>query len=174
MSRPMNRRPYVYVASSWRNTHYADVVAALRGIGAAWPALPGPDYGVHDFRDPAGYFQWSDVDPDWESWDVPAFRARLRHPAAGVGFDRDMGGLNRATACLLVGPCGRSAHLELGYAIGRGIATAAYLPERQEPELMYRAVDHILATVGEVLEWATDVLRAGVPVLDGNAERIVP
>jgi hypothetical protein len=151
--------PYIYVASSWRNAHYPRVVKMLRAVGAGNPDLDEPDFGVHDFRDPAGHFQWEQIDPAWETWDTPAYIRSLAHPAADVGYGRDKGGLDRATACLLVGPCGRSAHLELGYAIGRGIPTAICLPQRQEPELMYRMAGSILASAVEVMAWAGTVLN---------------
>lgn len=150
----MSRPPYLYVASSWRNRHYPTVVAMLRGVSAAADIEPdNGTWAVHDFRDEAGYFSWRQIDPDWEAWDRHAYVAKVRHPLADVGFNRDMGGLNRATACLLVGPCGRSAHLELGYAAGNGLATAIYLPEDQEPELMYRMADDILTEPTDVMDW---------------------
>jgi hypothetical protein len=144
---------YIYVASSWRNRYYPGVVAMLRAAGAQSGA-EGPHYGVHDFRDPAGHFSWSDIDPDWKGWDPATFRDQLHHPSSDVGWERDKGGLDKATACLLVGPCGRSAHLELGYAVGRGLDTAIYLPEPQEPELMYRFASTILVDPTEVIKWA--------------------
>ena len=47
-------------------------------------------------------------------------------------------------------PCGRSAHLELGHAVGRGKKTAVLLTDG-EPELMYRMVDHLVVSVDELL-----------------------
>ncbi len=44
-------------ASSWRNTYYPEVVAALRDAG----------HEVYDFRNPPSGdpgFHWTDVDPD--------------------------------------------------------------------------------------------------------------
>jgi hypothetical protein len=35
--------------------------------------------------------------------------------------------------------------------------TAIYLPEQQEPELMYRFVDTILVDSTGVIKWATEV-----------------
>lgn len=155
-------RPYLYVASSWRNTHYPQVVRLLRGFGAN-AGLPGPHYGVHDFRDPAeGGFSWRDVEPGWEDWSRDRYRALLTgHPLADRGFERDMAALRRATAVLLVGPCGRSAHLELGWAAGAGKATAIYLPEDQEPELMYLLAGCILTKPSELVEWASQTFNLG-------------
>lgn len=149
--------PYLYVASSWRNQHYPLVVQMLRGAAAAAGVTESPEWGVYDFRAAGGSgFAWSECDPDWEDWDPAVFRANLTHPAAERGWQHDKGALDRATACVLVGPCGRSAHLELGYAAGRGLPCAIYLPERQEPELMYRFAD-LLVAAAELANWAMDV-----------------
>lgn len=157
--------PYLYVASSWRNQHYPLVVKALRCVGAAAGLDPADEghYGVHDFRDAAGYFTWRDIDPDWENWDRHSYAVKVRHPLADVGFDRDMVGLRRATHCLIVGPSGRSAHLELGWACGAGKPTAVYLPEDQEPELMYRMADVIATTLDQVVLWWASELGCPVP-----------
>jgi len=105
----------VYVASSWRSERQPTVVTALRRAG----------FEVYDFRNPAHDqegFAWSEVDPAWKTWSPKRFRERLAHPAATRGFKRDMDALRRADATVLVLPCGRSAHLELGYAVGTGQA----------------------------------------------------
>lgn len=155
----LNHRPYIYVASSWRNQHYPQVLKMLRGAGAQYEHLTEPRFGVHDFRDEAGSFSWRDVDGDCENWDRDRYRKLLTtHPLAFEGFERDMAGLRQATAALLVGPCGRSAHLELGYAVGAGLGTAIYLPEDQEPELMYLMAGTILTDPIELMDWAAEVL----------------
>lgn len=154
-------RPYIYVASSWRNTHYPLVIKTLRGIGAT-AMLPEPHFGVHDFRSSDGAFSWRDVDTDWENWDRCRYRDIVtNHPIADLGFERDMAGLRRATAVLLVGPSGRSAHLELGYAAGLGKPTAVYLPEDQEPELMYLMAGAIFTDITEVVNWGFAQLDSG-------------
>lgn len=51
----------IYVASSWRNKIQPLVVLALREAG----------HEVYDFRNPAPGntgFQWSEIDPAWQSW----------------------------------------------------------------------------------------------------------
>jgi hypothetical protein len=54
-----------------------------------------------------------------------------------------MSALDWCDTCVLVLPCGRSAHLELGYAIGQAKTTAIlHHPEQHmEPELMSKMVD---------------------------------
>lgn len=44
--------------------------------------------------------------------------------------------------CVLVLPCGRSAHTEAGWFAGRGLKTIVYMPEKQEPELDRKAVEN--------------------------------
>ena len=120
----------IYVASSWRNTRQPDVVAALRRIG----------HDVYDFRNPGDGdrgFHWSEIDEHWQTWDAGAFINGLDHPLAIAGFAKDMHALGAADGVVLVMPCGRSAHLEFGSAVGQGKHCAILLSDG-EPELMYR------------------------------------
>ena len=137
----------VYVASSFRNARCAEVVAALRGAG----------HLTYDFRDPLGdgkTFSWQEVDPGWQAWDVGEYRNALHSRAADRAFGLDMVALEKADACVLVLPCGRSAHLEMGYAVGRCKRTVVLLGgEPLVPELMYRMIDARAETVEQVLEF---------------------
>ena len=49
-------------------------------------------------------------------------------------------------------PCGRSAHTEAGWFAGRGKLTIAYIPERQEPELMYKLFNKVCCSIEELIE----------------------
>lgn len=104
----------IYVASSWRNPYQPDIVNALQRDG----------HTVYDFRHPPGGehlgFSWSDVDPDWEQWTIERYMLALVHPIAQAGFDSDYDAMRAADVCVLVLPCGRSAHLEAGYFVGAG------------------------------------------------------
>lgn len=134
----------IYVASSWRNPHQQSVVGRLRLAG----------HQVYDFRNPApgnSGFQWSAIDPDWLNWNGPAFRSALAHPIAKAGFALDHQAMEWADTFILVLPCGRSAHLELGWACGAGKRTIILLEERQEPELMYLEAQHLCLSIEEVL-----------------------
>lgn len=137
----------IYVASSWRNALQPAAVAALRSAG----------HEVYDFRHPApgnDGFQWRAVDPGWSAWSVERYVEGLAHPTARSGFALDMDALRRCDACALIVPCGRSAHLEAGWAIGAGKRTVVYLPagEPFEPELMYLMADAIVTTPGSLVE----------------------
>ncbi len=124
-------RPHsIYVASSWRCPHQPAVVEALRATGLS----------VYDFRNPRPGdegFHWSEIDPHWTGWDTEQFCRGLLHPIAQAGFASDMNALRAAEAIVLVLPCGRSAHLEAGWAAGAGKPVFVYAPYACEPELMY-------------------------------------
>jgi len=133
----------IYVASSWRNERQPGVVAALREDG----------HEVYDFRHPKDGddgFHWSDIDPEWKTWEPREFRKALRHPTASDGLKTDMAGMKWAEVFVLVNPCGRSAHVELGWAIGAGKRTMILL-DCGEPELMYGLADDICLSVYEVI-----------------------
>lgn len=132
----------VYVASSWRNKNQGKVVEALEADG----------HEVYDFKHPHpgnNGFHWSSIDPQWKSWTSEDYRKALDHRLAKEGFDADFSAMKWADAFVLVLPCGRSAHLELGWACGMGKQTLILLDE-MEPELMARMVDHICGSLDEV------------------------
>jgi nucleoside 2-deoxyribosyltransferase len=131
----------IYVASSWRNPCHPGVVNLLRAAG----------HEVYDFRAHAD-FHWRDIDPAWRSWRPADVAEALKHPIAQRSFACDMEALEACDALVFVMPCGRSAHLELGYAIGAGKRTAILL-EDGEPELMWAAADWIGGSPSDLLEW---------------------
>ena len=140
----------IYVASSWRNKRQPDVVRALSKEG----------HEVYDFRNPSpGYngFHWSEVDPEWEDWGASKYKRALDHPVVEQDFRRDFNAMQWADAFALVMPCGRSAHLEAGWAIGQGKPTCILLENRNEPELMYKMADHLALTQLDLLAWANKV-----------------
>ena len=136
----------IYVASSWRNQAQQRVVKELRTAG----------FEVYDFKNPVEGnkgFHWSEIDPDWQDWTLEQFRESLRHHVAVSGFKLDMDALCWCDACVLVLPCGRSAHLEAGYAVGAGKPTAILLSDGEsEPELMYRMAS-ICLNIEEVVNF---------------------
>lgn len=141
------KRPYIYVASSWRNgARQQAVVRALRDWGA----------DVYDFRQPcygALGFGWDRIDPKWKNWKAEQFIEALDHPLARDGFRVDMNALKAADLCVLVMPCGRSAHLELGYCVGSQKPTGILLTDG-EPELMYAMADFITTSETMLCMWA--------------------
>lgn len=158
MTDQTTRPDYVYVASSWRNPLQPAIIAMLRAA----------QIDCYDFRDPdgdgSGGFSWRDVrDDPAEPSEIPAkgsdlvpvdeYLRMVHHPVATDGYDRDHAAMLRADTFVLVMPCGRSAHLELGWAVGAGKRTAILLEDPAEPELMYRMVDLLAADVMTLLAW---------------------
>lgn len=136
----------IYVASSWRNEYQQQVVAELRNAG----------FEVYDFKHPAEGnvgFHWSDIDKNWQNWTTDQYRAALGHDHAQFGFNRDFDAMKNADACVLVLPCGKSAHLEAGWMKGAGRKVVAFIPPgcKIEPELMYNLLDRVTSDLAEVI-----------------------
>jgi hypothetical protein len=118
---------YVYVASSWRNIMQPAVIQVL---SAGVPRPKGSD---------------------WEF--AQEYLRMIKHPRAIEGYAADFAAMQKADTFVMVLPCGKSAHLELGWAVGAGKRTAILLEDPVEPELMYRMVDHIAPNVMDLLGW---------------------
>lgn len=134
----------IYVASSWRNLIQQAIVHALRRCG----------HEVYDFRHPKkgdDGFSWSEIDPNWRSWTVEAYREALKHPIAERGYANDIAALRACDACVLVLPSGRSASWEFGYAMGQSKKGYVFAIDPFEPELMYREAK-ILTDMNELLD----------------------
>ena len=133
----------IYVASSWRNTFYPEVVERLREEG----------HEVYDFRHPPhGGFRWTEIDPDAFNWQFEQYAEALDHPLAERQFAADLEALRWADTCVLVLPCGRSAHTEAGWMAGAGKRVVAYIPELPEPELMYKLFDSVVGTLDDLVK----------------------
>jgi len=141
----MTKPEYVYVASSWRNPIYNGVIAVLK-------AARIPHY---DFRNHDAAFAWQEIGGQPGESPVPAstYADMIDHPRAIEGFGADFAAMQKADTFVLVLPCGKSAHLELGWAVGAGKRTAILLEDPMQPELMYRMVDHLSPTVHDLLGW---------------------
>lgn len=143
----------IYVASSWRCSMQPAVIGALRFIGV--------DY--YDFMHPAPGnegFHWSEVIPGYrrgiagQRVNPYKYLEAIEHPIAQEGFRLDFEAMQSCDTCILVQPCGRSAHLELGWFVGQGKATAVLLEaDSVEPDLMYKMVDYIAPTLFDLLGW---------------------
>ena len=135
----------IYIASSWRSPYQHDVVLLLRSDG----------HEVYDFRNPysGNYgFRWSEIDLDWENWTQEEYRDALKHPVATRGYVTDLQAMQWADACVLVLPCGRSAHLEAGYFVGAGKPLHILILDPCEPELMYKMAAGIHTTFAELVQ----------------------
>lgn len=134
----------IYVASSWRNQLQPEVVKALRECG----------HEVYDFKNPRpgdNGFSWSKIDPNWQQWTPEQHVKALKHPIAIAGFKSDMDALVGCDACVLVLPCGRSAHLELGWAAGAGKETYVLEIDPIEADLMYLMCNRIFTRLDDLI-----------------------
>lgn len=136
----------IYLASSWRNEQQQHAVEMLRNWG----------HEVYDFKNPPNGikgFAWSDIDPDWQHWSAYTYRHLLTtHPIAARGYLNDLRAMEWADTCVLLLPCGRSAHLEAGWFAGRGKRLIIWTRDGEEPELMALMANHICTDEREVLQ----------------------
>ena len=133
----------IYVASSWRNPFFPQVVERLRQEG----------HEVYDFRNPphgGQGFHWTDIDENAPHWTFGQYAEGLHHPLAERQFQADREALDWADTCVLVLPSGRSAHTEAGYLAGAGRRVIVYIPEMVEPELMYKLFDGVVGTLDDL------------------------
>jgi hypothetical protein len=141
----------VYLASSWRNAEQPAAVQKLRDAG----------HEVYDFRNPPhgrGGFAWSDIDADWKNWTAEKYCRALNTDIAQAGFRSDFDGMMWADVCMLLLPCGRSAHLEAGYMAGAGKRTIIVTRDGEEPELMAKLCEVVCGSIDEAIDYlkATD------------------
>ena len=96
-----------------------------------------------------------EADDEWQRYEQVRGRsyvdALYGHHARNV-FDFDKRHLDRSDAAVMVAPAGRSAHLELGYMIGRGKPGFIYM--EREPErwdVMWLFADRVCQTLDELV-----------------------
>jgi Nucleoside 2-deoxyribosyltransferase. len=134
----------IYVASSWRNEYYPEVVKRLREEG----------FEVYDFRIHRLATQASNGILSARTGRIghlKQYRDKLSHPLAERQFKNDIEAIRSCDACVLVIPCGRSAHTEAGWFAGAGKPVVAYIPEKVEPELMYKLFAGVCCSLDEVV-----------------------
>lgn len=129
---------YIYVASSWRNEYQPIVVKFLKYL----------NHQVYDFRNPPGKntgFSWKEIDDNWLQWDWNQYQEALKSPQAVNEFWSDFEAMNESNTCVLVLPCGPSAHIEAGWIKGAGKELYIYKPEpvKIKPDLMYKMADRM-------------------------------
>lgn len=132
----------IYVASSWRNEFYKDVREKLIIEG----------FDVHDFKDEKCQFHWSELDPKWVDWSVADSIDFIKnHEKCDKAFQHDFSGLVNCDALVLLNPCGKSAHLETGFAIGANKPVFIY-KHSGDPELMYLMANGIFDNLDDIIK----------------------
>lgn len=138
----------VYIVGSLRNPVIREVANALRVAG----------FNVFDDWHGCG----PDADDQWKTYEKDRGRGyaeALRGKLAKHAFEFDKSNLDEADAVVLVLPAGKSGHLELGYAAGKGKRTYILLePDRDEDrwDLMYLFATAVVTDVTELLEKMND------------------
>lgn len=134
------------------------VIGALANREGVFPVSERLRAAGHDVFD-----DWISPGPEadeyWQAYERQRGRTyaeALEGTHARHIFEYDQRHLAEAHAVVMVLPAGKSGHLELGWAIGRGKPAFIYLP--QEPErydLMYLLADQVVTD----LEVLVDALR---------------
>lgn len=123
----------LYVASSWKNGAYPALVESLRAKG----------HDVLDWR--IGGFSWREVsDTPIDQVSPQEYRDKILQSArAREAFFNDFDKMQSAEACVLLLPCGRSAHIEAGWFWGVGKPLHIFIPKFDTAELMYKGATSI-------------------------------
>ena len=137
----------IYLASSWQNKEYEQVLNTLRLEG----------YETYDFKHPENKelssFDWEKLDKKYNRWTCSDFKKALNHPETIKAFQKDFQAMQEADICVLLLPCGRSAHSEAGWMKGNGKKVFILdLSDNPKPELMYRMYDDYLTETMELIE----------------------
>lgn len=110
-------------------------------------------HGEAEFYRPVTPFDRTCNCPKDTRQSVETYLSMIEHPRALDGFAADFAAMEKADTFVLVLPCNRSAHLELGWAVSQGKRTAVLLEDPMEPELMYRMVDYLAPSLFDLLGW---------------------
>jgi hypothetical protein len=131
----------IYLIGSLRNPVVGDIAKRLRDLG----------YEVFDDWRAAG----EEADDKWRDYEKARghdYQTALKGYAAHHVFHFDKTHIDRADVGVLVLPAGKSAHLELGYMIGRG--KPGFILLDQDPErfdVMYLFSTAVCRTIDELV-----------------------
>ena len=117
----------IYIASSWSNPFLDEIVSILND----------QNHQVHDFRANGGNRLGG---PDGSLDNVMSY---LDLPSTQTSYQRQCAALVEAEVLLCVLPCGRSAHVEIGMALGLSIPVVL-VHDGIEPDLMHLGVDAVV------------------------------
>lgn len=130
----------LYVASSWRNEKFDQILETLDKY----------DISYYNFREANDAFRWKELDPNWKNWTADEMIQALGLPQSELAFNNDFSAMKECDACLLVYPCGRSAHLEAGWFVGQNKPVYA-LVDNGDPDLMIKMADLVTPNLDEII-----------------------
>lgn len=152
----------IYVIGSLRNPLVPKVAMELRNAG----------YDAYD----AWYSCGPRADEHWKEHEElmgHSYQQALDGYHAKQVFEMDMRHLNRCDGCVLVGPAGKSAHLELGWMLGKGKFGYVLLEENSDRfDIMYQFCTKIFfdvkSMIKELNEGKNDFTRFGIQGTSGQ------
>lgn len=127
------RSQRIYLATSWKNPWHEELRDLLRSEG----------FEVFDFK-AVRVDGWPPAAWTWE---------HMHSVTARDKFTANVKALQWCDTVVAVMPFGRSASMELGWAVGAGKRTAVYVDLSQEPELMLHLADFSTIHKRELVEW---------------------
>jgi hypothetical protein len=131
----------IYLIGSLRNPEVPKIANRLRDEG----------YEVFDDWYAAGP-EADDMWRDYEKGRGRSYREALGGLAAEHVYTFDYRHLSRAATAVLALPCGRSGHLELGWAIGRGARGYILLDTPERWDVMYKFAAGVFEALDELVE----------------------
>jgi nucleoside 2-deoxyribosyltransferase len=140
---------HVYIATSWKNTKYREVMEAVRSAGHHVLDWSGTEVALPDFRE---------LDPRFEEasknrcWTPTLAQEMLQRREVQSAYGKDIERLRSCDVLVLLTPCGRNAHFEAGFAMGIGKRCVVLLSDGVEPELMTSGMTAVRSVV-ELLVW---------------------
>lgn len=141
----------------WSDVMQAELVCTVCHVEKSKCLPGGRYYTLCPFSKDGSDHVWSGSTDHWTTPIPPyQFISAMEHERSIAGFQRDMNHLRDAEAVILLLPCGKSAHLEAGWAAGAGKPLALYAPEPLQPELMYGMMELITADIHLLMKWAKD------------------
>ena len=120
----------IYIASSWSNPYLDDIASILNDR----------NHQVHDFRANGAT---RPAPPPLTDGSLDSVMSFLHLPSVQSRYQLQCAALVDAEILLCVLPCGRSAHVELGMALGLSIP-AVLVNDGSEPDLMDLGVDAVV------------------------------
>jgi hypothetical protein len=129
----LNKQLAIYLIGSLRNPEVPILAIRLRELG----------FDVFDDWYAAG----PEADDYWLKYEKQrgsTYDEALKNYAANHVFDFDHHHLDRCDIAILLLPAGKSGHLELGYAIGKGKHSFIFIDKEPERwDVMYRFADGV-------------------------------
>ena len=140
----------IYVASSWRNKNQQKLISLLRDNG----------HKVYDFTKPHGEDKpnvWDEVQLNQDRCSAAQYSEAMSNPVVEKRFEEHLSAMTAADTCILLLPCGFSAHSEAGFMAGLGKRVFVFNFDKEvKPELMYLLYEGYANDPNDLLEWLED------------------